>query len=547
MTVTSPVTELTSSSRIANKPAAPSRLRTLIQGLILLTAALPPATAEDSSSTETAQRQLTVHLLDADSGSALSGIIRITREDTDEVVRPPELVPRKQNWFTITPNATITVPATRLRFEAVRGIQTELATASVDTTAERRHELTFRLHSFYNARQRGWRNGNTHLHLMDRSRIAAERYLREVPESDGLELVYLSHLRRIPDESRYISNEIVEQTLQDDILGQLSSEKVLLRPGEEHRHNFGRGGEGFGHVMLLDIIKLIRPVSIGPGIMHSGTDGTTLNQGIQEAHRDGATVVWCHNSLGFEDIPNWVNGHVDAQNIFDGGNRGSYDTSFYRYLNLGLRVPFSTGTDWFIEDFNRVYVPLEGRLTSHAWLQQLKAGRSFITNGPLLEFTVDSQPIGSTLELSRAKDVRITARAMGRLDFRQLELIRNGEVMDTVAAVAVNGHFEAALDTSVLMAEPGWLAVRTALDAPNNEFNRTVFSHTSPIYIDFDGQRPFLPEVALALIQEVEESLQQIRVQAVFANDGELDRVVNVYRDGIHALKQRIADHETQD
>ena len=36
------------------------------------------------------------------------------------------------------------------------------------------------------------------------------------------------------------------------------------------------GGEGFGHVMLLNILKRIEPVSIGPGIMKEGTDGIPL-------------------------------------------------------------------------------------------------------------------------------------------------------------------------------------------------------------------------------------------------------------------------------
>lgn len=526
---------------VRQQPAGSCRWPVLAAAVLLcLPFATRSAARESDAPDNDPRRQLTIHLVDTDSGEALSGIIRITRDDNGNFVRPPELVPRKKNWFTMTPGATITVPAAKLQIEALRGIQFERAATAIDTTADDAYELTLQLTRFHDAKQKGWRNGNTHLHIMDRSRIEAERYLREVPEGDGLELVYLSHLRRIPDETRYISNEIVEQSLQDNVLDTLSADNVLLRPGEEHRHNFSRGGEGYGHVMLLDIVKLIRPVSIGPGIMREGTDGTTLQQGIQEAHRDGATVVWCHNALGFEDIPNWMGGHLDAQNIYDGGNSGSYDASFYRYLNLGMRIPFSTGTDWFIEDFNRVYVPLRKKLTSDAWLQQLRDGRSFITNGPLLEFTVDGKQIGDTLQLSEAEERPVAARATGRVNFGRLELIRNGEVVATAEAVPVNGHYEAVLKTTILLNEPGWLAIRTALDAPKNAFDRTVFSHTSPVYVDFNGQRPFHPEVALALIAEMKESLQKIRVQAVFANDSDLEKIMNVYREGIRVLQERI-------
>ena len=521
--------------------------RTAVCQLLLLGCILPHSRvlAEDQpAATQEPQRQLTIHLADADTGAPLSGIVRITRQDRNQHVRPPELIPRKNGWQTTQAVSEITVPAAKLRIEALRGLQTELSFVDVDTTKDEPHNASLKLRRFYDAKQRGWRNANTHLHLMDRSRIDAERYLHEVPEADGLELVYLSHLRRIPDETKYISNEIVEQHLSETLLSRISHQNVILRPGEEHRHNFGRGGEGFGHVMLLDIAKLIRPVSIGPGIMRSGTDGIPLKPGIDEARRDGATIVWCHNNYGFEDIPNWVGGRLDAQNIFDGGSRGSYEESFYRYLNLGMRIPFSTGTDWFIEDFSRVYVPLTERLTSEAWLKQLARGRSFITNGPLLEFTVDDHSIGDTLQLSQSRELKVTARAIGRSDFRSLEIVRNGEVIDSVAAKMVNGHFEATWESRILVDEPSWLAVRTPVAGPKNEFDRPINAHTSPVYIDLEGERPFQPEVALDLIREIEESLQKIRVQAVFANDSELERVMQVYRDGIQTLKKRITERD---
>lgn len=513
--------------------------------LLVLSSETTPAAGAATVVMEPTGR-LVVHLVDADTGEALPGIVRITRQSDGKHIRLPELIPRENNWYTIVDDTPLTVPATALKVEALRGLQTELATVDIDVRSEQTHTVTLKLRRFYDARQRGWRNGNTHLHLMKRSRIEAERYLQEVPVSDGLELVYLSHLRRIPDESRYISNEIVEQTLNDNLLDRLSSSDVLLRPGEEHRHNFGRGGEGFGHVMLLDIAKLIRPVSIGPGIMRDGTDGRPLQIGIQEAKSDGATVVWCHNTFGFEDIPNWMGGYLDAQNIFDGGNRGSYDDSFYRYLNLGMKIPFSTGTDWFIEDFSRVYVPVEGELTSEAWLKQLKAGRSFITNGPLLEFTVDQHRVGDVLQLQQPQELKITARALGRSNFGRLELIRNGEVIRTANTEAVGGHYETEWSGSVRIDEACWLAVRTATDAPANEFENPLYAHTSPVYVDLKGRQPFQPEVALDLIREIEESLQKIRVQAVFANDSELEHVMRVYREGVRVLNERINQHQQQ-
>ena len=506
---------------------------------------LTPRSTSSTPSTDNTNKttRLTIRLVDAVSNRPLHGIVRITEASSGRKVSLPELIARENGWYTSVPTVSVSVPATRLTIEALRGLQTELTSVEVNVVSTQDQTVTLRLKRFYNAAARGWKNGNTHLHIMKRTREETERYLREVPESDGLELVYLSHLRRIPDEETYVSNGIVEQGLTDDTFHKLSDGNVLFRPGEEHRHNFGRGGEGFGHVMLLDIAKLIRPVSIGPGIMRSGTDGIALQRGIRQARQDGATVIWCHNASGFEDIPNWVTGTLDAQNIFDGGNRGSYQDSFYRYLNIGLRIPFSTGTDWFIDDFSRVYVPLQGRLTSAAWLKQLDHGRTFITNGPLLEFSLDDHGIGDTLQLSDAAEVRVAAKGIGRVDFGSVELIRNGEVITSADTRPEADHHEATLNESVLLNEPCWLAVRTPLKGSMNEFGRPIYAHTSPIYVDFQNRRPFRPEIALNLVSEIEDNLQIIREKATFANDSELKSVMEVYRSGIRILRKKLADH----
>lgn len=143
---------------------------------------------------------------------------------------------------------------------------------------------------------------------------------------------------------------------------------MLVSNGEEHRHNFGAGGEGYGHVMLLGLKELVQPVSIGEGIAKTPPDFPPLAMGLENAHQQDGTAIWCHNNWWFEDIPNWLAGRLDAQNIFDGGSHGSFADSFYHYLNAGLKVPFSTGTDWFMDDFARVYAELEGELSPETWL-----------------------------------------------------------------------------------------------------------------------------------------------------------------------------------
>tara|TARA_Y100000994_G_C15322760_1_gene288772 strand:- start:78 stop:497 length:420 start_codon:yes stop_codon:yes gene_type:complete len=137
----------------------------------------------------------------------------------------------------------------------------------------------------------------------------------------------------------------------------------------------------------------------------------------------------------------------------------------------------------------------------------------------------------------------VTARAVGRGNFHALEIVRNGEVINSTVTTTVDGHFEAVWDGSILIDEPSWLAARTPLAGPMNEFARPINAHTSPVYLEIKGRRPFRPAVALDLIREIEESLQKIRVQAVFANDSDLETVMKVYREGIQTLQQRLEEH----
>ena len=487
-----------------------------------------------------ARCRLKIQLRDAANGRALPGLVRITQQADGKVVPLNDLIERPNNWNAMDADEAVAVPRAKLRVEAIWGLETESATATVDTTGKATADVTLQLKRFYDTSKHLLRSGNTHLHLHSMTRPEADRYLQVVPRADDLDLVYVSHLRRVPDERTYITNSYTHGDL-----ARLSRRGITFALGEEHRHNFAGYGEGYGHVMFLDIKELIRPVSIGPGIMKTGTDGRPMNKGILQARGDGATVVWCHNRFGMEDVPNWMAGVLDAQNIFDGGNHGSYEDSFYRYLNLGLKIPFSTGTDWFIYDFARVYVPIRGPLSSNKWLSQLKAGRSYITNGPLLELEADGKKLGDTLSLDKPGKVKVTARATGRLDFQKIELIYNGQVLNSTTTSPVGGHFEATMQYELPVEESGWLALRVAKselakDAAKSELGKDLFAHTSPIYVDIAGRKLFRAETARELIAEMEASMAAIIEKGTFANDAERESVLEVYRRGIAILQDRL-------
>tara|TARA_Y100001934_G_scaffold283539_1_gene404166 strand:- start:9192 stop:10787 length:1596 start_codon:yes stop_codon:yes gene_type:complete len=439
-------------------------------------------------------------------------------------------------WHVLTGNNEISVPSGKLEYEAFADINSNLAKGTIDTAKQNR--LKIDLKNLFNPEDSWMVPGNTHLHLRKMTRQQVVRYLTEIPRADGLKVVFVSYLERALQTKTYSSNEFTKTELE-----KLNQAGLKFGNGEEYRHNFGPGAEGYGHVMLLDIAKRILPASVGPGITLRGNDSTPLSPGIRLAKDDGATVIWCHNTFGYEDIPNWLGGHVDAQNIFDGGNRNGYEETFYRYLNLGTTVPFSTGTDWFMYDFSRTYVPIspDDERTPQLWLKRLKKGSSIITNGTWLELDINSADPGDTLVYARPRALPIKARAIGRNDFGKIELVRNGEVVAEANSVARGDRFEAKLDIRHKLTEPEWWALRIAHpNAGRNELNQPLFAHTSPIYIDYQDKRVFDRKTAQSLVDEMEQSIKSIRRFGKFANKAEEEGVLSIYRQAITQLKSRL-------
>ena len=506
--------------------------------ILLAAAGLSFSPAEDCA--------LTLELVDAATGAPLWGIVSVDGHPLPELQARGLGIGKDKGitrWSVLPERATVRVPRGKLTIEAFRGLETKLVRKEVDTTGRAEASARLVLERFHDAGAAGWRAGNTHLHLQKIERAEADRYLREVPRADALDALFLSHLERADEDRAYVSNGYTA-----DDLRALSKTGVLFGNGEEHRHNFTPFGEGYGHVMFLDLQKLIRPVSVGFGITKQGTDGTPLSRGIDEARKDGATIVWCHNDFGHEKIAAWARGRLDAQNIFVGGTHGSYRHTFYRYLNAAMKVPFSTGTDWFIYDFSRVYVRLPAPFTVKDFLRELAAGKSFITNGPFLELKAGGREIGDTLRLEKPGKVRCAGQAAGRVDFRRVELLRNGEVVATAASRPRDGVFEAMLDVEIDLPEPGWLALRIPPPpvkddpefqepAPLNEYGEPLFGHTSPIYARIDGMALMRESAVLSLIEELARSRETVSRTGTFGSAEERAAVLAVYDEGLAALR----------
>jgi hypothetical protein len=485
-----------------------------------------------------------LRLVDAETGKGLGGMVRGFPKDGDKPIPLPGLFDRLRGlqrsatvagWHVVgAAGAETSLPRAPLRLEGVSGLETTLEQQTIDLAAAAPKEITLKLRSVFRPEQHDLVAGNTHLHLRNLTQDEADEYLRQIPAADGLKVMFISYLERFQDDASYITNRYPIGDLK-----QFTATGVLFNNGEEHRHNFEGFGQGYGHVMLLNIKHLVKPVSIGPGIMKDGLDEPSLSIGIDDARKQGGTVIWCHNTFGHESTPNALAGRLDALNVFDGSRTGSFEDKYYRFLNVGLRMPLSTGTDWFMYDWARVYARVNGPLTIPRWLEAVKAGRCVATNSPLLSLSVDGKPIGEVISLQQPRPVKVEATAIGRHDFQQLQLVHNGKVVAAQAAAGKEGIYSARLAREVKLDGPAWFAVRIESQA-KTEFDARLFAHSSPVYVDVAGQRVFDLEAARALLGLLEEGQAAIRARGKFSGEAARTKVLAVYEQAGKELMARI-------
>ena len=100
--------------------------------------------------------------------------------------------------------------------------------------------------------------------------------------------------------------------------------------------------------------------------------------------------------------------------------------------------------------------PTAAEFTYEAWKEAVRRGETFVTYGPLLEFTVDGQPMGSRIAMTaQGGTVDVTWQAASvTVPMTRVELVVNGEIRESVA-VAPAGR-ERAAGRSRSTGAPGW-------------------------------------------------------------------------------------------
>ena len=212
---------------------------------------------------------------------------------------------------------------------------------------------------------------------------------------------------------------------------------------------------------------------------------------------------------------------------------------YYRILNSGIELPLSAGSANGVKatpvGYDRVYVRLgKDAFDYPGFMRALKRGRSFSTNGPILELEVDGEHgPGDRIDIRRGQEVRFRARARSRGELESLQLIVNGEV---VARRAGQAGRELVLEEAVRFDRSSWAAVRAFERSDRSE----VFAHTSPLYFFVGGRPVVVPESVQDLLQKIDRLIAYTEHLDGFLQESHRKETLDVYREAREALRRRL-------
>jgi hypothetical protein len=306
--------------------------------------------------------------------------------------------------------------------------------------------------------------------------------------------------------------------------------EYLVRVGTENRQHV------MGHISLLGYRgQIIAPMTTG------GPDESALGDPIEilltewarQCKKQGGLVVLPHfPNPRAEHAASIVSGEIDAVEMTSWGNLyGGIDpyslSDWYRYLNCGYLMPAVGGTDKMAASTAvgtvRTYARLEADqpFSYDNWMMAVRRGQTFVTYGPLLEFSVDGQPMGGRIEMSASGGtVDVTWQvASATVPMSRVELIVNGEIRESVAVSPAEGEG----NWSVRLTESAWLALLVRggyADKPE-----IIAAHSSPVMVMVAGSRMLPAADAVTILEQIEGALAYLDSVGTRADDRSYKRM----------------------
>jgi hypothetical protein len=293
--------------------------------------------------------------------------------------------------------------------------------------------------------------------------------------------------------------------------------EYLVRVGTENRQHV------LGHISLLGYNgKIIAPMTTGGPDESALGDPIeiTLTEWARKCKQQGGLTVLPHfPQPRAENAASLVGGDIDAIEMTSWGNLyGGIEpyslSDWYRYLNCGYLVAAVGGTDKMsantavgtVRTYARI-APDKG-FNYENWMGAVRSAETFVTYGPLLDFTVDGHPMGSSIRMS-ASGGRVDVEwwvASVTVPMSAVELVVNGEIRERAAVSSEKdqGSWSFKVDRS------SWLALLVRGHYPDKP--EIIAAHSSPVMVNVEGSAMMSAADAVTILEQIEGAMAYLEV-----------------------------------
>lgn len=416
----------------------------------------------------------------------------------------------------------VTVPAGQVTVGAVRGLTTAEVSQTVTVAAGTVVEVSLALQHVWNSRAAGFLSADHHFHLNYGGTYTLE-------PDDLVSFMRGENLDLATPMVGNLHNRFEEQQHWGFAR---ASDLPLIQFAQEVRSHF------LGHVSLLNTKALFWPWIWGPGYQVYGTDDRPNAEPLAFARAQGGFGGYVHpvgvrdpfSEEGRRDVPvmlavDGVLGNLDWLEVAclwtDALGTAAL---WYEFLNLGNAVALEAGTDVMNNYYRtmavgttRLYVDTKGAANFTDYYANMRAGRSFVTTGPMLLFTAGGRAPGDALPRGGDTSWELTMHSAVPVD--SVDIVVNGEVVWSTAGLSAPGTRN--YTGTVKLPAGGWIAARARGGEPVwPSMSAYAFAHTSPVWIGQMGstERTAMQRAASRLGPVLDEAQQQVMIAYGEAN-----------------------------
>ncbi len=422
--------------------------------------------------------------------------------------RPSKAPIRYFGHFFYTPGKfKVRVPAGKSRVEVWKGFEYRPVTKEVELAAGASSELAIAIENPAPMHERGWHSGDPHLHFI-RAGDDDDREIFDLLEAEDIRMGMILAYNETNDYPGLMPELITPQ------LQGLGKKSIRTRGGYQIISGQEYRNVVFGHVLLIGRKDLVLDGQhIDPNL------GQVFGELGLETRREGGQSFYAHGGYAQEIWADIVQGAVDGVELLQFGiYRGIGLDGWYHVLNCGYRFPGVGACDYpacrKLGDA-RTYVNIDGPADIEKWLAGAAAGRSFMTTGPMILLDVDGNTPGDEIAVTGVdiKRLPVTIKVQSETcPVTHLQLVVNGKV-ERELVVEPTQSKELVLEHELNISGPAWIAARAFSKSPSG--NADAEAHTNPVYVTWDGRKPFSAQSADYLLARLDEQIADHKARDV--------------------------------